>query len=112
MMLTRRQHEVFSFLEAFIDACGFAPSFDEIMEACGISSKGSVHRYLGCLERKGYIRRRRGEARAISLCNDIEPSPEMIKAGMAVLRACQMSELYHEPEKLAAKVYRKMQAAR
>jgi repressor LexA len=65
--LTRRQHEVYGFIATRIRFQGIAPTFEEIARQFGFHSLATVHEHLGNLERKGYIRRYRNEARAIEL---------------------------------------------
>lgn len=69
MSLTRRQHEILSFLSSYSDENGYAPSFEEIAEWFGYSSLATVHEHLSNLERKGYIRKSYNESRSIELVN-------------------------------------------
>jgi len=66
-MLTRRQHLLLSYLRDRTRRCGATPSFSEMAEAIGLRSKGSVHRLVGALEERGYIRRLARRARAIEV---------------------------------------------
>jgi repressor LexA len=72
MTLTRRQHEILTYLVSYAEEHGFAPSFEEIAEHFDFSSLATVHEHLSNLERKGYIRREYNESRAI----EILPSTE------------------------------------
>jgi repressor LexA len=67
MPLTRRQKQILDFLESYIAANGYAPSFEEIAEHFTFNSLATVHEHLTNLERKGYIRRAHNESRAIEL---------------------------------------------
>lgn len=67
MALTKRQKEILSFLEAQIQAQGYAPSFEEIAEHFAFQSLATVHEHLTNLERKGYIRRNYNESRSIEV---------------------------------------------
>ncbi|MCH9016118.1 MAG: transcriptional repressor LexA [Gemmatimonadetes bacterium] len=67
MTLTKRQHEIFSFLERQIHTHGYAPSFEEIAEEFSFASLATVHEHLMNLERKGYITRTPTESRSIEL---------------------------------------------
>jgi SOS-response transcriptional repressor LexA len=53
-----RRSEVLDFVERFWDSHGYAPTFDEIRRATGLSSKSHVLYYLGVLERDGLVERR------------------------------------------------------
>lgn len=53
--LTKRQLEVLSFIEDYIDTNNFSPSYREIMKNFGFSSIGSVSKHLNTLKRKGAL---------------------------------------------------------
>ena len=67
MALTRRQKEILDFIESFLDAHGFSPSFEEIAEFFQYRSLATVHEHLSNLEAKGYIRKNYNESRSIEL---------------------------------------------
>ena len=67
MALTRRQKEILDFIERFLDARGYSPSFEEIAEGFGFRSLATVHEHLSNLEAKGYIRKSYNESRSIEL---------------------------------------------
>lgn len=67
MTLTRRQKQILDYLQNYIRANGYAPSFEEIAEQFTFSSLATVHEHLTNLERKGYIQRIHNESRAIEL---------------------------------------------
>lgn len=67
MPLTKRQREILSFLSAYNEENGFAPSFEEIASRFNYNSLATVHEHLTNLERKGYIKRSYNESRAIEI---------------------------------------------
>ncbi len=67
MPLTRRQKQILDFLSSYIDANGYAPSFEEIAEQFRFRSLATVHEHLTNLQRKGYIQRGHNESRSITL---------------------------------------------
>jgi len=67
MPLTKRQKEILSHIQGFIDKNGYAPSFEEMAESFGLSSVATVHEHISNLERKGYIRKTYNESRSIEL---------------------------------------------
>ena len=60
-MVTKRQKEMLDYLQAFIAEHGYAPTLDEIGQHFSLASLATVHKHLGNLERKGFIRRLRHE---------------------------------------------------
>ena len=67
MPLTKRQKEILDHVDEYIQAHGYAPSFEEIARAFGYSSLATVHEHLSNLERKGYIRKTYNESRSIEM---------------------------------------------
>ena len=68
MNLTEKQQAVYLYLQRYIEARGFSPSYDEIRQYFGFQSFQSVQKHLKQLARKGYIRMPgKNQKRAISL---------------------------------------------
>ncbi len=66
-MLTRKQHELLSFIDAHLKSTGFSPSFEEMKEALQLRSKSGIHRLISALEERGFLRRRHHRARALEV---------------------------------------------
>src|SRR5262245_63795347 len=77
MPLTKRQREILTYLSAYSEQNGFAPSFEEIAEQFNYNSLATVHEHLTNLERKGYIKRHYNETRAIEIL-PAEATPKAI----------------------------------
>ena len=77
MALTKRQHEVLSFIRGFVHENGFSPSCEEIATGVQLSSLATVHKHLVTLEEKGFIRRGFHRSRSIDLT---EPPAERRRA--------------------------------
>jgi len=67
MALTRRQKEILDFIESFLDAHGYSPSFEEIAGFFRYRSLATVHEHLSNLEAKGYIGKNYNESRSSEL---------------------------------------------
>lgn len=67
MYLTKRQKELFDYLEGYIAEHGYAPTLEEIGARFALSSLATVHKHLTNLEAKGLIRRTWNHSRAIEL---------------------------------------------
>ena len=65
--LTRRQQDVLAYLEEHIETQGFAPTTEELAEACQLGSPSGAHRMLKALEEKRYLDRTPGRSRSIVL---------------------------------------------
>lgn len=68
--LTKRQMEVYKFIESHIAQRGYAPSITEIGKEFGLSSPATIHKHLIHLEEKGLIRRDAHRSRAIELTKE------------------------------------------
>ena len=76
MFLTKRQREMFDYIEKHIRKVGYAPTLAEIGEHFGLNSLATVHKHLSNLEGKGLIRRKWNFSRAI----EVVPPPGQRKA--------------------------------
>src|SRR3990172_12933989 len=66
-MLTTKQKELLTFINARLRETGVPPSFEEMKEALALQSKSGVHRLIMALEERGFIRRLPHRARAIEV---------------------------------------------
>jgi repressor LexA len=66
-MLTRKQHDLLTFINARLNESGVSPSFEEMKEALALKSKSGVHRLINALEERAFIRRLPNRARALEI---------------------------------------------
>jgi repressor LexA len=66
-MLTSKQHELLRFIHERLESSGISPSFEEMKDALDLKSKSGVHRLIGALEERGFIRRLANRARALEV---------------------------------------------
>jgi repressor LexA len=66
-MLTAKQHALLVFIHERLEASGISPSFEEMKEALDLKSKSGVHRLIGALEERGFLRRLPNRARALEV---------------------------------------------
>ncbi len=78
-MLTVKQRELLLFINQRLTATGVSPSFDEMKDALHLRSKSGIHRLVGGLEERGFIRRLPHRARAL----EVIKLPEESAAGAA-----------------------------
>jgi repressor LexA len=52
-----RREDVLRFVEASVRGNGYPPTYDEIRQACGLSSRSHVDYYIQALEKEGLIER-------------------------------------------------------
>lgn len=86
MTLTKRQKQVLDLLTRFINEHGYSPSFEEIAEGLKdkrfggkeLTSLATVHKHIGTLERKGFIRRGYNQSRSIEILQLPKPVREQV----------------------------------
>jgi repressor LexA len=66
-MLTSKQNELLRFIHERLESSGVSPSFEEMKDALALKSKSGVHRLIGALEERGFIRRLPNRARALEI---------------------------------------------
>jgi repressor LexA len=66
-MLTRKQHELLTFIDRHLKTTGFSPSFEEMKDALQLKSKSGIHRLISALEERGFLQRRHNRARALEV---------------------------------------------
>ena len=76
-MLTDRQRQTLNFIRSYIDEYGYPPKLKEIGNHLGITSRGTVHRYIRALEEENLIRVSTGRSRGIELVKN-EPASEKV----------------------------------
>ena len=68
--LTERQREILEYIKQKLDADGIPPTVQEIQWQFGFKSPNAVQSHLLALTNKGYMRRRRREARGLRLVGE------------------------------------------
>jgi len=66
-MLTRKQHELLTFIDRHLKQTGYSPSFEEMKDALQLRSKSGIHRLISALEERGFLRRHHHRARALEV---------------------------------------------
>ena len=53
--MTDKQRVVFEFINLYIQMKGYAPSYKNIADAIGITSKSTIYKYVYKLRKQGYL---------------------------------------------------------
>ncbi len=72
--LTKRQRDIVNYIQEYIAAQGYSPSYREIMKSFGYSSLASVYKHIQVLTRKGVISNEKHCPRSLAVHNDM-PAP-------------------------------------
>jgi repressor LexA len=66
-MLTRKQHELLTYIDVQLKNTGISPSFEEMKDALNLKSKSGIHRLINALVERQFIRRLPNRARALEV---------------------------------------------
>ena len=70
-MLTKKQKELYVYLNDYISSNHISPSFEEMKNAVNLKSKSGIHRLITSLEQRGYIKRLKHKARAMEITKEL-----------------------------------------
>ena len=70
MSLTRKQYNIFRYIDTYIRTHGIAPTYQEICTEMEIKSLSGAHRFILELKERGYIEHNPKKSRAISIIRD------------------------------------------
>lgn len=65
--MTKRQKDVLTAIEEYVEEKGYSPSYRELSEMLGINSASTISTHLEQLKRKGYVSFIPGQPRTISI---------------------------------------------
>ena len=90
-MLTRKQHDLLTFINEKLSETGVSPSVEEMKEALELKSKSGVHRLISALEERNFIRRLPNRARALEILRlpdamKAKPAPKAAAAPAAAIK--------------------------
>lgn len=81
--LTPRQRQIFKFIKEYVEKNGYAPIYEDIGKAVGLTSSATIYNHIRALEKKGYIKRMKGVSRGLEILVDKEPrAKETIEISM------------------------------
>jgi repressor LexA len=66
-MLTKKQHELLTFINNYIQKTGLSPSFEEMKIGLDLKSKSGIHRLINALVERGFLARLPNKARALEV---------------------------------------------
>lgn len=102
--LTKRQMEVLSFIENYIETQGFSPSYREIMRSFGFSSIGTVSKHINTLKRKGLLINEKQCSRSLAPTakfNNSKKVPEIELPYIGYISANSAIETFQQNQTLA-----------
>jgi repressor LexA len=107
LKLTKRQQEIFDFIQKYASRYGYPPTVREIGKAVGLASSSTVHAHLANLQKSGLLKRNPTKPRAIEVMldkakqaitpNDGLPLVGQVAAGQPVLAEENIEEYVTVP---------------
>lgn len=70
--LTKKQKQVFDFINTYISESGISPTIEEIRKELKLKAVSTIHEHINSLETKGYISKSENLARSLSLIKEIK----------------------------------------
>ncbi|MEK7550122.1 MAG: transcriptional repressor LexA [Patescibacteria group bacterium] len=77
MFITRKQKEVFDFINTYVAENGISPTIEEIRKSLKLKAISTVHEHVASLREKGYLSKSANSARGLSLRKEIKPIVEV-----------------------------------
>lgn len=71
-MLTKQQKKLLDYISQEMYQTGICPSYDEMRQALELKSKSGIHRIIGSLEERGFIRKLPNRARALEILKTVD----------------------------------------
>ena len=71
---TKKQRELLSFIESFINEHGYSPSYREIMSGLNYNSVATVALHVNNLMKRGHLRKRDHSARSLEVVDNKMPT--------------------------------------
>jgi repressor LexA len=68
--MTEKQKLVYDFIQMFLKLKGFAPSYSEIAQGLGMTSKSNIHRHVHTLREKGLLQIRPHMVRSMKVIDN------------------------------------------
>lgn len=98
-MLTRKQHDLLTFIDTRLARDGVSPSFEEMKEALSLKSKSGVHRLINALEERAFIRRLPNRARALEVLKmpEIRATAQVLTPDFRAKRAEPANDVIEVP---------------
>jgi repressor LexA len=100
---TKKQKELLTFIEEFINAHGYSPSYREIMQGLQYTSVATVALHVGNLIKRGHLRKRDRSARSLevvkpTLAIETKVVPKQLKTSEAKWLVEKVETFFKEVE--------------
>lgn len=91
--LTKKQKQVFDFINTYIAESGISPTIEEIRKNLNLKAVSTIHEHINSLKEKGYLSKSNNSARSIKIKKKIERVIQIPIVGTLIARQPSNSEL-------------------
>ncbi|MFH1366536.1 MAG: transcriptional repressor LexA [Patescibacteria group bacterium] len=77
--LTKKQREILNFILSYQQDHEYSPSYEEIGENFGLTSKATVHAHIQALKNKGYLKSEAGAPRSLEITSQVLKTDKAIQ---------------------------------
>ena len=96
-MLSKRQKQVYDFINKFVEKQGYSPSLEEIAHHLKLSAVSTVHHHVSQLVQKGFLNRRWNTNRSLEVVNH-QPTLAMVVPLLGTIAAGRPIEAIEQQE--------------
>ena len=97
-MLSKRQKQVYDFINKFVDKQGYAPSLEEMAHHFGLSAASTIHYHVSELVKKGFLNRRWNANRSLEVVNHQTSSLSLVVPLLGTIAAGRPIEAIEQQE--------------
>lgn len=99
---SKKQRELLTFIENFINEHGYSPSYREIMAGCNYTSVATVALHVNNLIKRGHLKKRENNARSLEVVNQVttkrQVSTNQVKPSEEKWLVEKIDHFFHEAE--------------
>ena len=95
---TKKQRELLTFIEDFINQHGYSPSFREIMTGLQYTSVATVALHVNSLIKRGHLRKRDGKARSLEVVQRARATDQTAATGNEQWLVERIEQLFGQVE--------------
>ncbi len=97
-MLSKRQKQVYDFIEKFVETHDYSPSLEEIAKHFKLSAVSTIHHHVSQLVQKGFLNRRWNANRSLEVVGHESSSLNLVVPLLGVIAAGQPIEAIEQEE--------------
>lgn len=99
--LTKRQKEIFDYINNYTEVKGYAPSLEEIKKYFKLKAVSTVHEHIDNLKKKGYLKKSMNQARSLEVVDfDLSGNSFAEIQNLGTITAGEPIEAVEDPEPL------------